>query len=177
MHLIEAYGRHCGAPEEILVSDSGAGGRKLPTTWQACQLAAVTFLPDALFADLALVDTPKRHHGRRSLANRHEPSTTRRMRSSSMAFRTLATSARSCAARPPPVFARSCCRLIARRSGRRRRCGRRWVRISSSTSTKAATCRFSLRLSRADAVATALAASTTLYAASLEGSSGLGLRQ
>jgi len=25
MHLIEAYGRHCGAPEEILLSDSGAG--------------------------------------------------------------------------------------------------------------------------------------------------------
>jgi TrmH family RNA methyltransferase len=59
MHLIEAYGRHCGAPEEILLSDSGAGRPEI-----AGYLAGLpagsrrTLLPDALFADLALVDTP-----------------------------------------------------------------------------------------------------------------------
>ncbi len=59
MHLIEAYGRQRGMPEEIVVSDSGAGRPEA-----ACYLAncgagtRVTCLPDALFDDLAVVDTP-----------------------------------------------------------------------------------------------------------------------
>lgn len=65
MHLIEAYAAHCGPPAEIVVSESGArreeitayltrgaGGENPPPS------ATQTLLADALFADLAAVDTP-----------------------------------------------------------------------------------------------------------------------
>ena len=59
MHLIEAYGRHCGIPEEILVSDSGAGRPEI-ARYLECRGAAKTrtLLSDALFSELATVDTP-----------------------------------------------------------------------------------------------------------------------
>lgn len=59
MHLIEAYGRHCGAPEEILLSDSGAGRPEIAGYLAGLPAGSrMTSLPDTLFADLALVDTP-----------------------------------------------------------------------------------------------------------------------
>lgn len=59
MHLIEAYGRQSGAPEEILLSDSGTGRPEIADYLAGLPAgSSVTLLPDTLFADLALVDTP-----------------------------------------------------------------------------------------------------------------------
>lgn len=59
MHLIEAYGRQRGMPEEIVVSDSGAGRPEAASYLANCAAGTrVTGLPDALFDDLAVVDTP-----------------------------------------------------------------------------------------------------------------------
>ena len=59
MHLIEAYGRHRGIPEEIVVSDSGARRPEAARYLANCVAGTrVTCLSDALFDDLAVVDTP-----------------------------------------------------------------------------------------------------------------------
>lgn len=59
MHLIESYVQHCGSPVEIIVSESGQLRPEI-----ACYLKRdnysrlVTVLTDALFGDLATVETP-----------------------------------------------------------------------------------------------------------------------
>ncbi len=59
MHLIEAYGRHVGRPEEILVSDSGASRPEIASYLASGSAAStLTVLADALFGELAMVDTP-----------------------------------------------------------------------------------------------------------------------
>ena len=59
MHLIEAYGRQRGMPEEIVVSDSGAVRPEAASYLAKCGAGTrVTCLSDALFDDLAVVDTP-----------------------------------------------------------------------------------------------------------------------
>lgn len=59
LHLIEAYGRHRGMPEEILISDSGASRPETARYLESCAAAAtITVLSDLLFGDLAVVDTP-----------------------------------------------------------------------------------------------------------------------
>jgi TrmH family RNA methyltransferase len=59
MHLIEAYEAACGVPEEIVVSDSGAGrpenARYLDSRPAG---SSISYVADALFKELALVDTP-----------------------------------------------------------------------------------------------------------------------
>jgi TrmH family RNA methyltransferase len=57
MHLIEAYGKHCGPPEEIVVSASGAERLEIARYLVAAG-STVTLLAEPLFAELALVDTP-----------------------------------------------------------------------------------------------------------------------
>lgn len=59
MHLIEAYEKSYGVPDEIVVSDSGANrpeNARYLESRAACNRISV--LADALFDDLALVDTP-----------------------------------------------------------------------------------------------------------------------
>jgi TrmH family RNA methyltransferase len=59
MHLIAAYSRHCGMPEEIVVSDSGARRPEIAAYLErVCAAPQVTMLTDALFGDLALVEAP-----------------------------------------------------------------------------------------------------------------------
>lgn len=59
MHLIEAYQRRCGLPEEIIISDSGARRPENAGYLSGRPVAAsVSLLPDALFSELAMVDTP-----------------------------------------------------------------------------------------------------------------------
>lgn len=59
MHLIEAYGSHCGRPQEILVSESGLARTEIAAYLAGDRCAdAITLLSDRLFGDLALVDTP-----------------------------------------------------------------------------------------------------------------------
>lgn len=59
MHLIDAYGRHCGSPIEILVSDSGTCRQEIVSFLESSLVgAAITVLGDALFAELAVVETP-----------------------------------------------------------------------------------------------------------------------
>jgi len=59
MHLIEAYRRRYGLPPEILVSDSGAQRREIGEFLRyAGDGARTSVLADALFASLAVVDTP-----------------------------------------------------------------------------------------------------------------------
>lgn len=59
MHLIEAYGSHCGRPQEILVSESGLARTEIAAYLAGDPCAdAITLLSDRLFGDLALVDTP-----------------------------------------------------------------------------------------------------------------------
>ena len=59
MHLIEAYGRQVGMPEEILISDSGAGRPEIAGYLASANCAnTITVLADALFGELATVDTP-----------------------------------------------------------------------------------------------------------------------
>lgn len=59
MHLIETYDCHCGIPEEILVSDSGTGRPEIARYLERGRSArTVTLLSDALFGELSTVDTP-----------------------------------------------------------------------------------------------------------------------
>ncbi|MFZ2853107.1 MAG: RNA methyltransferase [Rhodocyclaceae bacterium] len=59
MHLIEAYGQHFGLPAEIIVSEIGAQrGEIADYLAGAGARCATAVLADALFAELASVDTP-----------------------------------------------------------------------------------------------------------------------
>lgn len=64
MHLIEAYAAHCGWPAEIVVSESGARREEIAAflargaDGENPPLGTRTLLADALFAELAAVDTP-----------------------------------------------------------------------------------------------------------------------
>jgi len=71
MHLIEAYSQHFGNPEEVLVSESGSTRREIADYLQRAQSgrgdhsaagntvkSTLTLLSDALFAELAVVETP-----------------------------------------------------------------------------------------------------------------------
>ena len=59
MHLIESYVQHFGAPQEIVVSERGAVRPEIASYLESGKaVAATTLLCDALFDDLAVVDTP-----------------------------------------------------------------------------------------------------------------------
>ncbi|MBS1228748.1 MAG: tRNA/rRNA methyltransferase (SpoU) [Proteobacteria bacterium] len=59
MHLIESYAQHFGAPQEIVVSESGATRPEIARYLASGKAAGVTtMLCDALFDDLAVVETP-----------------------------------------------------------------------------------------------------------------------
>ena len=59
MHLIEAYVKHCGKPAEVLVSESGATTREISRYLESgANGSPITLLSDALFNDLATVETP-----------------------------------------------------------------------------------------------------------------------
>ncbi|MCM8611855.1 RNA methyltransferase [Accumulibacter sp.] len=74
MHLITAYQQRCGSPLEIVISDSAAGRREVVDHLANCPPAIpVTQLPDALWGELALVDTPS---GIMAVAAWPQPATT-----------------------------------------------------------------------------------------------------
>ena len=59
MHLIEGYVLHFGAPQEVVVSESGALRPEIARYLESGKAAGVTtLLSDALYADLASVETP-----------------------------------------------------------------------------------------------------------------------
>ena len=59
MHLIESYVLHFGAPQEIVVSESGATRPEIARYLASGKAAvATTLLADTLFDDLAVVETP-----------------------------------------------------------------------------------------------------------------------
>ena len=59
MHLIESYTVHFGVPQEIVVSESGATRHEIARYLESGKAAgATTVLGDALFDDLAVVETP-----------------------------------------------------------------------------------------------------------------------
>ena len=58
MHLLESYSERFGAPEEIIVSTTGAARAEIARYLECCAGKGVTLLADALFAELASVDTP-----------------------------------------------------------------------------------------------------------------------
>ena len=59
MHLISAYQQRCGSPAEIVLSDSGAARAEIVGYLASCPAAVpIIQLPDSLWAELALVDTP-----------------------------------------------------------------------------------------------------------------------
>ncbi len=59
MHLIESYVRRFGKPEEIVVSDSGAGREEIERYLESGDAGmTLTILADALFDELAAVETP-----------------------------------------------------------------------------------------------------------------------
>jgi TrmH family RNA methyltransferase len=59
IHLVECYMQHFGKPEEIVVSESGARREEICHLLQNGDAeAAVIVLTDALFEELATVDTP-----------------------------------------------------------------------------------------------------------------------
>ena len=59
MHLIEAYRRYCGEPDEVLVGDGSATRPEIARYLEtAAAVTTVTVLSDPLFAALATVDTP-----------------------------------------------------------------------------------------------------------------------
>jgi TrmH family RNA methyltransferase len=59
MHLIEAYGEHFGLPAEIVVSESGALHKEIADYLAGAGVrCTTTILADALFAELAAVETP-----------------------------------------------------------------------------------------------------------------------
>lgn len=58
MHPIAAYQQRCDSPAEIVVSDSGAERAEIVAYLASCPAGMpITQLPDALWAELALVDT------------------------------------------------------------------------------------------------------------------------
>ena len=59
MHLIESYVEHFGAPQEVVVSESGAARPEIARYLESGKAAsATTVVADALFDDLAVVETP-----------------------------------------------------------------------------------------------------------------------
>ncbi|MBK7564472.1 MAG: RNA methyltransferase [Propionivibrio sp.] len=59
MHLIESYVHHYGQPEEVVVSESGALRSEISRYLESGQSGnAVSVLSDALFDELAMVETP-----------------------------------------------------------------------------------------------------------------------
>jgi TrmH family RNA methyltransferase len=61
MHLIESYLERFGLPDEVVVSETGAGRAEITRCLENLEnrpAMAVTLLTDALFAELATVDTP-----------------------------------------------------------------------------------------------------------------------
>lgn len=58
MHLVESYAERFGDPEEIVVSETGAGRAEIARYLQKQAGKGVTLLADALFAELATVETP-----------------------------------------------------------------------------------------------------------------------
>ena len=59
MHLIESYVQHFGMPEEIVVSESGVKNQEIVRFIESRTASdAVSMLADALFDDLAVVETP-----------------------------------------------------------------------------------------------------------------------
>jgi TrmH family RNA methyltransferase len=58
MHLIESYTKRFGLPDEIVVSETGLGRAEIVRHLEAHPGTAVLVLADALFAELAIVDTP-----------------------------------------------------------------------------------------------------------------------
>ncbi len=59
MHLIESYVQHFGVPEEIIVSESGSIRREISRYLGNSRTGATTsVLSDALFEELATVETP-----------------------------------------------------------------------------------------------------------------------
>lgn len=59
MHLIEAYIEHCGAPCEVLVSESGALRREVLRFLESGKAGkSISVLSDVLFDALATVETP-----------------------------------------------------------------------------------------------------------------------
>jgi TrmH family RNA methyltransferase len=58
MHLIESYLERFGLPDEVLVSETGAGRAEIMQCLEHRLAMTVTLLTDALFAELATVDTP-----------------------------------------------------------------------------------------------------------------------
>ena len=59
IHLIEAYGQHVGVPDEVVVSESGTRRQEIARYLESGKAGeAITVLADALFDDLALVETP-----------------------------------------------------------------------------------------------------------------------
>ena len=59
MHLVESFEDRFGAPQEIVVSESGAGRREIASYLAgAARHGVISVLADALFAELACVETP-----------------------------------------------------------------------------------------------------------------------
>ena len=58
MHLIESYSERFGLPNEVLVSDTGLRRAEIAHYVEIHPMLAVVALTDALFAELATVDTP-----------------------------------------------------------------------------------------------------------------------
>jgi TrmH family RNA methyltransferase len=59
MHLIEAYGQHVGLPAEVVVSESGTRRDEIARYLESGKAGeAITIVADALFNELALVETP-----------------------------------------------------------------------------------------------------------------------
>jgi RNA methyltransferase, TrmH family len=59
MHLIEAYGQRVGVPEEVVVSASGTRRPEIARYLESAKAgASITVVADALFDELAIVETP-----------------------------------------------------------------------------------------------------------------------
>ena len=58
MHLIESYIERFGLPDEVVVSETGLGRGEIARCLESRPRMAATVLSDALFAELATVDTP-----------------------------------------------------------------------------------------------------------------------
>lgn len=59
MHLVESYAQHYGQPEEVIVSESGALRSEISRYLTSAHSGnAVSILSDALFDELATVETP-----------------------------------------------------------------------------------------------------------------------
>ena len=58
VHLVQAYQQHRGAPEQLIVSQSGADKAEIKTLLQGAATALVMVLSDPLFKQLSSVATP-----------------------------------------------------------------------------------------------------------------------